>query len=157
MTPTEYMSQTYCRLQRVRQNAKKESEVYERFVMAARQHTLALRSGKTILYIENALVGDDPITRLLIERTCNVDPVHLKMVSAKDIAIVKQVIQDCIDDLKAVVLEAGGGNGEQEVFDWINKTYNGSLPVLAVVDSQETAQQLRQQYPSVEPILKPRE
>ena len=155
MTGEEYSKKSDTQLARTRELMKQENAAHLRFIKAARQHTLAIRPGDTVMYIENNLDNVNLI-KAFIEHTCSrIETQQLRFLHANTVDDARCKIRERLTDIKLVILDMDlGEHAAFDFLDWLVKRYEKSVPVLILTSTMDETQQLRSTYPDFDIVLK---
>jgi len=134
---------------------KKESTVYSAFIKAADAHSMSVRVGDTVLYVED---NPDNVSMLkaLLDFACNRHTCEkMQVVPTTNVTAAKTYIEENYLALKCVVLDLHLEMEDGEaLLDWIIARYGQSLPVVVYTADPTRVTALREKYDFIEILIK---
>lgn len=136
---------------RVQEVMAKESEMVAKFLDAANRHTISLRRGQYVIYVE------DDLTQVSLLKTLLGSHSSLKMLPADNAEDAKNILARKKSMVKCLVLDLGLGGPNPasglEFLAWLRENYN-DMCVMVLTNHVELVPELKRKYPDIEVHIK---
>lgn len=143
---------------RVEKILHNETNAFLRFIKAARKHSVSLRQGNMVLYVEND-PDSQSILKSIIEHACNeIETDRLGLITAFSTEEAKEQIKKRYFELKVIITDLDFNHGCVDGFallQWIHDEFGDLIPVLVLTGHDEAVPEIRERFKNVEVLVKP--